>query len=308
MSASDHSSHGTLKMKKLELSQSNSIKFVADADGSKSISLHLAGPPTQAGDTLYSLPVITSAQTLLHNGSSIAASQIDLAGAAANSDPQDTDNFMIDDAGTVKKISGSALKTYIGVVDASALSGASEHEILVANGSGDMAQVAVSGDLTNSAGAFTIANDAVTNAKIANNAVNAAKIGASQVTAPKLAVGCIDNANKLGANVVQASALAANCVETAKINNNAVTKAKIQDAPSTYGTQQASKLVALDASKNSSGVNDWVCEGDVEAGASGAFRLGPESDGNWRFVVSGQNLLIQRRVAGAYVTKQTISN
>jgi len=48
--------------------------------------------------------------------------------------------------------------------------------------------------------------------------------------------------------------------------------------------------------------------GDVELEATKAFYLGgADTDGSWRFTRSGDDLLAQRREAGVYVTKQTIS-
>jgi hypothetical protein len=46
----------------------------------------------------------------------------------------------------------------------------------------------------------------------------------------------------------------------------------------------------------------------VQCGATGAFNLGnPTTDGSWRIVISGVNLLIQKRESGSWVTKQTIT-
>jgi hypothetical protein len=48
--------------------------------------------------------------------------------------------------------------------------------------------------------------------------------------------------------------------------------------------------------------------GDVAVDAAKAFYLGnPTTDGTWRMIRSGNNLLMERRESGAYVTKQTIS-
>ena len=49
-------------------------------------------------------------------------------------------------------------------------------------------------------------------------------------------------------------------------------------------------------------------DGAVEINASGAFYLGdPDTDGTWRIIRSGDDLLMQQREAGTYNTKQTIS-
>lgn len=48
--------------------------------------------------------------------------------------------------------------------------------------------------------------------------------------------------------------------------------------------------------------------GDVEIGDANAFYLGPPTtDGTWRFIRSGNDLVIERREGGSYVTKSTIS-
>lgn len=48
--------------------------------------------------------------------------------------------------------------------------------------------------------------------------------------------------------------------------------------------------------------------GDVEINSSNAFYLGdPGTDGTWRIIRSGDDLLMQQREAGTYNTKQTIS-
>lgn len=48
--------------------------------------------------------------------------------------------------------------------------------------------------------------------------------------------------------------------------------------------------------------------GDVEIGSADAYYMGdPTTDGTWRMVRSGNNLIFQRRESGSYVTKDTIS-
>lgn len=49
-------------------------------------------------------------------------------------------------------------------------------------------------------------------------------------------------------------------------------------------------------------------DGDVEIGSADAYYLGdPTTNGTWRIIRSGDDLLMQQREAGVYVTKQTIS-
>jgi hypothetical protein len=48
--------------------------------------------------------------------------------------------------------------------------------------------------------------------------------------------------------------------------------------------------------------------GDIEFGAADNFYLGdPTTDGSWRFVRSGNNLVFQRRESSSWVTKSTIT-
>lgn len=48
--------------------------------------------------------------------------------------------------------------------------------------------------------------------------------------------------------------------------------------------------------------------GDIETGSANAFYFGdPSTDGSWRLVRSGNDLVIERRVTGAWATKSTIA-
>jgi len=124
--ASTLSAYGELSAKQLNLK--DTLKWEGPNDSSKTISFVMADP-TAAGNKNYNFAAISSDQSVLHDGSSIAVTQLDVAGAAANSDPQDTDNFLIDDAGTVKKITGANLKTYLGSAPAG-----TDGQIIVYNG------------------------------------------------------------------------------------------------------------------------------------------------------------------------------
>jgi len=110
-------------------------------------------------------------------------------------------------------------------------------KIVVGDGSGVAQAVTPSGDVTmDNAGAFTIANNAVTTAKILNDAVTTAKILNANVTAAKLATvtdgvtldqsgaGSTLEIKALGVDTAQIAALA---VTTAKIGATAVTAAKL---------------------------------------------------------------------------------
>lgn len=55
------------------------------------------------------------------------------------------------------------------------------------------------------------------------------------------------------------------------------------------------------------GVVNMTGEG-AQVAATKAYYIGaPGTDGSWRFIVSGADLVIQKRVTGSWVTKSTIS-
>ena len=83
------------------------------------------------------------------------------------------------------------------------------------------------GDVTGS-GSLTIANDAVTTAKIANIAVTTAKLSNDSVTADKIAANAVGS-SELANDSVGSNALADNAVDTAAIADNAVNMNKLSD-------------------------------------------------------------------------------
>jgi len=265
--SSDYNTYGSLKCKEALLDVSGITLHDPNNDTKK---LVISASGLGAGTATLSLPTVTGA--LLSNqstlsgaklsagsvadaalASGISATKVDINGATAEASAADADEFLIYDASATsnKKMTLANLKTYAGGTPVG-----TSGQAIIYNGSNVATAVTLSGDMTvNNAGVTAVGANKITSAMIQNNAV----------TGVKCAAGFIDNINKFQAGVVN----------TAALGNAQVTKAKLQDAPTTYGTQQASKLVALDASKDSAGVRNWVCEGDVEAGASSAIRLGP---------------------------------
>lgn len=75
----------------------------------------------------------------------------------------------------------------------------------------------------------SIADSAISTAKLQDDAVTDAKLADSAVTAGKIAVGGISNANQFASGVVDAVVLASDAVITAKIQDSAVSTAKIAD-------------------------------------------------------------------------------
>ena len=273
MASSAYDTYGKLLAKNLYCDESG-IVFHDANDDTKTITLKATG--IGAGNADITLP--TSAGALLSAGSNlnganlsagsvataaladnaVTADKVDIASATdIGAGLADADSFFVSDsdaADAVKRVTGAALKTFIG--------------------------------------------------------------------STSLQPGDIDNSNLFAANVVDANALADNAVDAgaiandavveAKIQNNAVTKAKIADAPTTYGTAEASKLVAVDASKDLSGLNDvsgasFVASGVVQAGAAQAFRLGGDADGSFRMAIDSGNFVIQKKVTGAWETWLTVS-
>ncbi len=120
----------------------------------------------QSADRQLNIPALSANQTILHNGSNLNPEKITINTLSAEASPADADAIMIrdDSTGSNKKVALLALKNYIG-----SLPNSTNNQVLVSD-SGTYASVNVSGDLTNSAGAFTIANSAINNAKVAANA------------------------------------------------------------------------------------------------------------------------------------------
>ena len=53
---------------------------------------------------------------------------------------------------------------------------------------------------------------------------------------------------------------------------------------------------------------DLLLNGDMEIRSTDAYYLGDQAtDGSWRFVRSGNDLVVERRESGSWVTKQTIA-
>ena len=273
MASSAYPNYGKLLAKNVYLDESG-LRFHDADDDTKTITLKASN--IQAGNADITLP--TSAGALLSAGSNLDGANL-TAGSVATA-------ALEDDCVTAAKVDiASADDIGAGLADADSF--------------------------------FVSDSDASDAVKRVTGAALKTFIGSTS-----LQPGDIDNSNLFAANVVDANALADNAVDAgaiandavveAKIQNNAVTKAKIADAPTTYGTAEASKLVAVDASKDLSGLNDvsgasFVASGDVQAGAAQAFRLGGDADGSFRMAIDSGNFVIQKKVTGAWETWLTVS-
>ena len=219
MASSDYDTYGSLKCKEVLMDVSG-LTLHDPADDTKKLVVNASA--LSAGTATLTLP--TASGALLSNQSTlsgaklsagsvadaalatgITATKVDLAGAAACTDPQDTDNFWIDDAGVNKKITGANLKTFVNAGQTS-LPSSTDGQVLVSNGADNYESATMSGDCTiASGGAVSIGankittamlqNDSVDANKLANNAVDSGAIAANAVVAGKYGAGSIVNAD-----------------------------------------------------------------------------------------------------------------
>ena len=274
--ASTVNTYGTVSANAISLK--DTVKFVGATDDTKTISLKLPSDPTAAGDVVYTLPVITSAQTLLHNGSSIAATQVNINGATAETSAADTDEFLIYDASATsnKKMTLANLKTYAGGVP----SGTSAQAI-VYNGSNVATAVTVSGDITiNNTGVTAIGSNKVTNAMLQNNSVDA---------------------NKLANNAVDSAAIANNAVTAGKYGAGSIVNADVNNSAAIAGSK-------IDPDFGSQTVETT---GDFQTAANKALYFGSATaNGSWRVSIQGGGgaILFEKRESGAWVSKGSFSS
>lgn len=159
----DHSSLGAIRTKDLN---ANNVKFFYTS-GSNKATMALNGEP--ASDFTITLPSSSSTLATTDDLNDIELTAIDIQNATSESTPADSDIIPIfsNSNSANRGMTLSNLKNLSGI----GLPSGSSNQLLIHNGS-SFVSTDVSGDLTNSAGAFTIANDAVTNDKIADNAVD----------------------------------------------------------------------------------------------------------------------------------------
>ena len=150
-------------------------------------------------------------------------------------------------------------------------------KILVADGT-SFQEVAISGDISiSSAGAVTIANDAVEQAMIADDAVGTSQIEDSAITNAKIDNGTIkadkldiDGSTDIGAALVDADLIIVDDGGAGTNRKAAMSRIKTYTKTdiSTAGTAEASKFVLLDASKNIATLGTVGCGAITSTGAS----------------------------------------
>jgi hypothetical protein len=128
-------------------------------------------------------------------------------------------------------------------------------QLITHNGTTNVA-VTMSGDATFSqTGALTVANNAITTAKINNGAVDATKLADNAVTTAKINANAVD-ATKIADNAVTTAKINANAVDNTKLADNSVTSAKIADGEITNA--DISATAAIEVSKLAAGTDNHV--------------------------------------------------
>ena len=273
-------SYGHLKVKRVEFA--DQLISHGSADDDSELALVFSN---QGADRTLTFPALSGNQTILHDGSSIAATQLNINGAgAASGGAADADVMVIYDASASanKKITLAQLDSYIG------------HN---AHSSDSITTAMLQDDCVTAA---KLASDAVVDASVASGAAIAfsklaalddAKflVGNGSNVAVKVAMsgdatlannGAITIAN----NAINAAKLANDAVDTAAIEDDAVTAAKLAsnavvDASVASGAAIAfSKLAALDDAKflvgNGSNVAVKVAmSGDATLANNGAITI-----------------------------------
>ena len=250
---SDYDTYSRIHCRSVYTSE-DGLRLAKNDDVTKTVTLKVT--PSEAGNVDINLP--TSAGTLMLTSGDLDARNLVHGQNIVAVTPADGDGWLIfddSDSANPKRVTGTALKSYIGSVS---FPSATEAQMLVANSSGVYASVSMSGNATVSAsGALTLADASVSASKLASDAVTTAKILNANVTAVKLN---INGATALSGPVLGADEmllydasstsnvkcpmsavstyvsnnLSANCVDTVEVVDGAVTSAKLaSDAVST---------------------------------------------------------------------------
>ena len=261
MASSDYDTYGRMHAKSLFLSE-DGVRIHNNADDSQTVTLKCT--PSQAGNVDISLP--TSAGALLSAGSNLDASKLNSFDSVTPGTLANADTFVFGDADgghAAKKVLASELKTFINSGEVSLPSGTNDQ--LMYNSAGTWTAVDVGGDLSHSAGSFTLANDSVTNAKVsAGAAIAKSKLAALEIADSDVAAGANIAKNKLAALEIADSDVAAG----ANISKNKLAALEIADADVAAGAAIAYNKLALSNS---------IVEGDLTNNAVTADKLAANS-------------------------------
>lgn len=319
---SNYPNYGLLDVKQVNVNAPSGFKFVDAVDSSKSVTLKVTGT-IGAGNADVVLPVSGS---LLTTASDVNVNKLtgldalgqpglhnsDLMYFADHSDGYDPKGVTLADLASFVGGGGGGLPD----------TGYTPANFIVADGSGDLQGVAMSQDATLSAtGAVTIANGAITNAKVSgsaaieynklslsNSIVNADISGGANIAYSKLNLANSVTSNDISGTLAYNKLDLSNSVVNADLSNSAnIATSKLAAGFNTAGTWEASKICSVDANADATGGRHLTVSGDVQA-TTGAMYLGGKSDeGSYRMVVSGGSFLIQKRETGSWVTKGTFS-
>ena len=261
MASSDYDTYGRIHSKSLYLSE-DGVRIHNNSDDSKTVTLKCT--PTGVGNVDISLP--TSAGALLSAGSNLDASKLDSFNTVTPGTLANGDTFVFGDADgghAGKRVLASELKTFINAGEVELPSGTAD-QVLV-NNAGTWEAAAVSGDLSNTLGAFTVANDAITNAKVAAGAAIAkSKLAALDIADADVAAGAAIAKSKLAALEIADADVAAG----AAIAKSKLAALEVADADVAAGAAIAYSKLALTNS---------LVEGDLTNNAVTADKLASNS-------------------------------
>lgn len=148
---STHSNYGDIAVKNVNLSEKIIAHGTADNDYEMSLVF-----PNVASDVEVSLPAVSSNCEVLVDSSQIAVSQIDVAGASAETSPEASDVLWLNDGTDNKKVS---IQNLADMSEFQSLPDGSSSEFIVFDSNGDAQAVDMSGDATlDNSGAITLAD------------------------------------------------------------------------------------------------------------------------------------------------------